>query len=173
MRLRNAFKYSVFEASKSVSTKTLLLKHYYRRQGMLEVWGGQRKAKNRAKNAAKNDFFRRIFSPKFSANFFRVFFVRSENGKRRRKKVSQNFNIKIQHGMMIQSRMPTRWSCKPIQCNVPMGAANKISKNGFFLLLVALHPSSHQEKGTWKMVLQSGGGGEKWCMGVASNKGSG
>ena len=33
MRPRNAFKYSVFEASKLVSTKTLLLKHYYRRQG--------------------------------------------------------------------------------------------------------------------------------------------
>ena len=33
MRLRNAFKYSVLEASKLVSTKTLLLKHYYRRQG--------------------------------------------------------------------------------------------------------------------------------------------
>ena len=34
-RLRNAFKHSVLEASKLVSTKTLLLKHYYRRQG---VW---------------------------------------------------------------------------------------------------------------------------------------
>ena len=33
MRLRNAFKYSVFEASSLVSTKTPLLKHYYRRQG--------------------------------------------------------------------------------------------------------------------------------------------
>ena len=33
-KLRNAFKYSVFEASKLVSTKTLLLKHYYRRQGI-------------------------------------------------------------------------------------------------------------------------------------------
>ena len=33
LRLRNAFKYSVFEASKMVSTKTLLLKHYHRRQG--------------------------------------------------------------------------------------------------------------------------------------------
>ena len=35
MRLRNAFKYSVFEASELVSTKTLVLKHYYRRQGCL------------------------------------------------------------------------------------------------------------------------------------------
>ena len=34
MRLRNAFRNSVFEASKLVSTKTLLLKHYYRHQGM-------------------------------------------------------------------------------------------------------------------------------------------
>ena len=33
LRLRNAFKYSVFEASRLVPTKTLLLKHYYRRQG--------------------------------------------------------------------------------------------------------------------------------------------
>ena len=33
LRLRNAFKYSVFEASKWVSTRTLLLKHYYRHQG--------------------------------------------------------------------------------------------------------------------------------------------
>ena len=33
MRLRSAFKYSVFDASKLVSTKTLLLKHRYRRQG--------------------------------------------------------------------------------------------------------------------------------------------
>ena len=33
MRLWNAFKYSVFDASTLVSTKTLLLKHYYRRQG--------------------------------------------------------------------------------------------------------------------------------------------
>ena len=32
--LPNAFKNSVFEASKLVSTKTLLLKHYYRRQGL-------------------------------------------------------------------------------------------------------------------------------------------
>ena len=32
------------------------------------------------------------------------------------KTVSHNFNIKIHHGMMIQSRMPTRWSCKPNQC---------------------------------------------------------
>ena len=31
MRLRNAFKCSVFEISELVSTKTLLLKHYYRR----------------------------------------------------------------------------------------------------------------------------------------------
>ena len=38
MRLRNAFKYSVWEASKLVSTKTLLLKHYYRRQGMPHFW---------------------------------------------------------------------------------------------------------------------------------------
>ena len=30
LRLRNAFKYSGFEASKLVSTKTLLLKHYHR-----------------------------------------------------------------------------------------------------------------------------------------------
>ena len=30
LRLRNAFKDRVFEASKLVSTKTLLLKHYYR-----------------------------------------------------------------------------------------------------------------------------------------------
>ena len=35
MRLRNAFKLSVFEVSKLVSTKTLLLKHYYRCQGLL------------------------------------------------------------------------------------------------------------------------------------------
>ena len=33
MRLRNAFKNSVFEAPKLVTTKTLLLKHYYRHQG--------------------------------------------------------------------------------------------------------------------------------------------
>ena len=33
MRPRNAFNSSVFEASKLVWTKTLLLKHYYRRQG--------------------------------------------------------------------------------------------------------------------------------------------
>ena len=33
LRLRNAFEYGVFEAPKLVSTKTLLLKHYYRRQG--------------------------------------------------------------------------------------------------------------------------------------------
>ena len=40
-RLRNAFKNSVFEAPKLVSTKTLLLKHYYRRQGFQEpTWGG-------------------------------------------------------------------------------------------------------------------------------------
>ena len=37
MRLRNAFKNSVFEASKWVSTKTLLLKHYYRRQGSFQT----------------------------------------------------------------------------------------------------------------------------------------
>ena len=37
MRLRNAFKSSVFEVSKLVSTKTLLLKHYYRRQGQPRV----------------------------------------------------------------------------------------------------------------------------------------
>ena len=33
LRLQNAFKYSVFGASTLVSTKTLLLKHCYRRQG--------------------------------------------------------------------------------------------------------------------------------------------
>ena len=33
MRLRNAFKNSGFETPKLVTTKTLLLKHYYRRQG--------------------------------------------------------------------------------------------------------------------------------------------
>ena len=37
MRLRNAFKYSVLEASKLVLTKTLLLKHCYRRQGNFPV----------------------------------------------------------------------------------------------------------------------------------------
>ena len=35
MRLQNAFKYSGFEASELVSTKTLLLKHYFCRQGIL------------------------------------------------------------------------------------------------------------------------------------------
>ena len=34
LRHQNTFKYSVFEASKLVSTKTLLLKHYFRRQGI-------------------------------------------------------------------------------------------------------------------------------------------
>ena len=34
MRLRNAFKNSIFEAPKLVTTKTLLVKHYYRRQGL-------------------------------------------------------------------------------------------------------------------------------------------
>ena len=33
-RAWNAFKNRVFEASKLVSTKTLLLKHYYRHQGI-------------------------------------------------------------------------------------------------------------------------------------------
>ena len=37
MRPRNAFKNRVFEASEVVPTKTLLLKHYYRRQGVI-VW---------------------------------------------------------------------------------------------------------------------------------------
>ena len=46
MRLRNAFKNSAFEAPKLVSTKTLLLKHCYRCQGIsrgasvlrIEIW---------------------------------------------------------------------------------------------------------------------------------------
>ena len=42
MRLRNAFKNSVFEASKLVSTKTLVLKHYYRRPGLISVKGSKR-----------------------------------------------------------------------------------------------------------------------------------
>ena len=33
MGLQNAFKNSFFKASELVSTKTILLKHYYRRQG--------------------------------------------------------------------------------------------------------------------------------------------
>ena len=31
------FKVAVFEPSKLVTTKTLLLKHYYRHQGLLEI----------------------------------------------------------------------------------------------------------------------------------------
>ena len=70
------------------------------------VWPEKSK-KTERKPQRKTNFFCRIFSPNFPANFPCVFF-RSENGKRRRKTVSQNFNIKIQHGMMIQSRMPTK-----------------------------------------------------------------
>ena len=36
MRLRNAFKNSVVEAPKLVTTKTLLLKHYYHHQGNMQ-----------------------------------------------------------------------------------------------------------------------------------------
>ena len=50
LRLQNFFKDGVFEASKLVSTKTLLLKHYYRRQGcnaihnifLNQVWNDSR-----------------------------------------------------------------------------------------------------------------------------------
>ena len=132
---------------------------------MLEVWGGQRKTRNRAKNAAKN----KIFLPLFFAEFFRAFsvcvFFRSVSGKRRRKKVSQNFNIKIQHGMMIQSRMLTRWSSKPNQC--AHGSSKQDLEKRIFLQLAALHRSSHQlfkspligeiQKGT------AGRGREKKC----------
>ena len=37
----NAFKNSVFEASKSFSTKAILLKHNYRLQGLLSGSGGR------------------------------------------------------------------------------------------------------------------------------------
>ena len=73
------------------------------------------KQKTERRKQRKNEHF----PPIVLAEFFHEFSVcvfRSENGKRRRKTVSQNFNIKFQHGTMIQSRMPTRWSCKPNQC---------------------------------------------------------
>ena len=45
MRLQTAIENCVFEASKLVSTKTLLLKHFYRRQGQpcsdKPVWKGE------------------------------------------------------------------------------------------------------------------------------------
>ena len=62
MRLRNAFKYSVFEASKSVSTKTPLLKHYYRRQGQIRhglhftVLGGRKTAQEKKTNSWERRF---------------------------------------------------------------------------------------------------------------------
>ena len=78
-------------------------------------WPEKSKKQSEKRSEKQNfsaDFFRRIFPRIFSV----CVSLRSENGKRRRKTASQNFNIKIHHGMMIQSRMPTRWSCKPNQC---------------------------------------------------------
>ena len=62
LRCWNAFKYSVLEASKVVSTKTLLLKHYYRRQG---------KPEKHPKNS-QNSCFRVCVSGVFPA-VFRLF----------------------------------------------------------------------------------------------------
>ena len=66
-RLRNAFKYSVLEASKLVSTKTLLLKHYDRRQGISEETDGRRR-----KSGICSDSVAMVF-PEFFQNFIREF----------------------------------------------------------------------------------------------------
>ena len=47
LRFRNTFNNSVFEASKLFSTKTLLLKHYYRRQGFVFFSSGSGAEKGR------------------------------------------------------------------------------------------------------------------------------
>ena len=91
----------------------------------------EKSKKQSEKNSEKHIFSAEFFRQISSANFPCVFF-RSENGKRRRKTVSQNFNIEIQHGMMIQSRIPTRWSCKPNQCAYGCSKQDLEKTNYFF-----------------------------------------
>ena len=55
----------------------------------------------------------------------------------------QKINIKTQHCTMIQSRMPTRWSCKPNQ--FPYASSEKDLEERIVLPHAALNHSSHQE----------------------------
>ena len=84
------------------------------------------KCKLAERKTKRKTFFSQIVLSKCSANCPCMFFCR-KNDKRGRKMVSEIFNIKIQHRTMIQSRMPTTWSCKPNECalfyNVQMDAA--------------------------------------------------
>ena len=72
MRLRNAFENIVSEASELVSTKTLLLKHYYRRQGFCQLpWD----------NPGKRPKFRKSAFPRENAqNLRRTRFCRFIEG---------------------------------------------------------------------------------------------
>ena len=94
-------------------------------------------------NVAKNESFPLIYFAEIFREFSVRLFLRSENGKRRRKIVSTYFNIKIQHRTRIQSRMPTRWSCKSKQFTYA-SSDKDLEKNGFLLQLTALHPSSQK-----------------------------
>ena len=63
MRLQTASKNSAFEASKSVSTKTLLLKHYYRLQGLFAFCTTEAKAKYNLQICICNHFHADGISP--------------------------------------------------------------------------------------------------------------
>ena len=55
------------------------------------------------------------FGPLFFCRYFPCIFFDCENGKCRRKTASKNCTKTFQHSTMIQSRMPTRCSCKHVQ----------------------------------------------------------
>ena len=77
-------------------------------------------------------------------------FVRRENGKCRRKTVSRQFNMRIQHHTTIQSTVPTRCSCEPLR--LFPGAVKKISK-----FSLTCSPASHPQNG--RLVVACGGYG--------------
>ena len=106
--------------------------------------GWPEKSEKQSEECGEEHVFCQNCSPNFSATFLCMFF-RSVNGKRRRKRVSENVNTKIQHRATIQSRMPTRWSCKPNQFSYASSTNDLIKE--FVLQLAALHPSSHQTNG--------------------------
>ena len=97
----------------------------------------------KSKKQSKKRQRKTIFSADFFCRIFREFSVcvfRSENGKRRRKTVSQNVN-----SMAWWFNRERRSGSPANLTNVPMGAARRISKNGLFLQLAALNRSSHQQ----------------------------
>ena len=121
MRLRTAFRLSVAEASKFVSTETLLLKHYFRSE------------KLQNESFPNFSIFHPEFCPEFCLNFLRSFRA-SFCGRRRPEKIHQKsppfFNAKFPgkfeekiHNIFLERRQsnkilpPSRFStCSDIFC---------------------------------------------------------